>query len=304
MYRPARIIDSHIHLITDHTHRASLQRLSALDQELRLAYRERWKDSLGSRNESPPEREPRDVLTVAAMWEKELDRAGIEKAVFFTNMQNDDEIGRFVARNPERFIGYGTLNPTLEGETELWKNQSGTDRIKGLKLYPMAQRYRVNDPACFPVFKICRENNLAVLIHFGLSINATHDLSFGNPLDLSTPALMFPSVSWIIPHFGTGFLREALLVAAQYRNVFIDTSSSNNWTRYASTELTEKELFKRTYEALGSKKIIFGTDSSFFPRGFRSERLEHQLVLCNDLGFSDLEIDDIFCSNIERILGL
>jgi predicted TIM-barrel fold metal-dependent hydrolase len=259
---------------------------------------------LESRKEEPPERDPQDVYKVSARWEQELDRAGIAKAVFFTNMEHDDEIGRFIALKPERFIGYGTFNPVLAGKAELLKSQIETDRITGLKLYPMAQGFRVNDPDCLPVFKICQEKSLAVVIHFGLSINATHDLSFGNPLDLSTPALMFPSVRWIIPHFGAGFFREALLVAAQYRNVFIDTSSSNNWIRYSAAELSERDLFRRTYEALGPKKIVFGTDSSFFPRGYRRERLEQQLALCNDLGCSELELDDIFCRNIERILGL
>jgi hypothetical protein len=50
--------------------------------------------------------------------------------------------------------------------------------------------------------------------------------------------------------------------------------------------------------------MIFGSDSSFFPRGYRTRILDEQLQICNDLGFSKTEIDDIFCRNIENILGL
>jgi predicted TIM-barrel fold metal-dependent hydrolase len=168
----------------------------------------------------------------------------------------------------------------------------------------MAQHFKVNDPACFQVYQVCQDHRLPVIIHFGLSINATHDLSYGNPLDLSTPALRFPGVKWIIPHFGTGLFRETLLVAAQYGNVFIDTSSSNDWIKYSPYELTHKDLFRRTYESLGSKRIIFGSDSSFFPRGFRKKILDQQLKICNELGFSSREVDDIFHGNIATILCL
>jgi predicted TIM-barrel fold metal-dependent hydrolase len=278
--------------------------MSRLDERLLRAYHERWQDSLSSRNEEQPEPDPKDVATVAELWEKELDRAGVEKAVFFTSTESHDEILRFVALRPERFIAYTTLNPARDGSADILERQISENGIKGLKLYPMARHFRVNDPACCPVFRVCQEHSLPVVVHFGLSINAAHDLSYGQALDLSAPALRFPAVKWIIPHFGAGFFREAFLVAAQYSNVYIDTSSSNNWIRYSPTPLTVADLFKRTREALGSRRIIFGTDSSFFPRGFRGKILEQQLSICNDLGFSESEIDDIFYGNIREILNL
>ena len=205
---------------------------------------------------------------------------------------------------PQRFIGYLTFDPRNEKNAALLETKVREGVIRGLKLYPMALGFRVNDPSCAPVYRVCDQCRLPVIIHFGLSINATHDLSCGNVLDLAAPALRFPAAKWIIPHFGAGFLRESLLLAAQYTNVFIDTSSSNNWVRYSFPELSVSGLFQRTYEALGARRMIFGSDSSFFPRGYRTRILEEQLQICNELGFSEAEIDDIFCQNIENILGL
>jgi predicted TIM-barrel fold metal-dependent hydrolase len=65
-----------------------------------------------------------------------------------------------------------------------------------------------------------------------------------------------------------------------------------------------KHLFERSYETVGAKRIVFGTDSSFFPRGFRTNILEEQLRICNELGFKKDEIDGIFGDNIVRILRL
>ena len=114
MYRPSRIVDSHIHLITEETHRARIARLAALGDELVRAYHQRWEESLTSRNEERPEDNPLQVEAVAARWEGELDRAGISRAVFFTSSEHHDEIFRFISCRPQIFIGYLTFDPRDE----------------------------------------------------------------------------------------------------------------------------------------------------------------------------------------------
>jgi predicted TIM-barrel fold metal-dependent hydrolase len=94
------------------------------------------------------------------------------------------------------------------------------------------------------------------------------DLRFSNPLDLHALALDFPAVPFVIPHFGAGMFREALMVADLCPNVYLDTSSSNNWTRYQTPEPSLREVFRRALDVAGAKRLLFGTDSSFFPRGW------------------------------------
>jgi predicted TIM-barrel fold metal-dependent hydrolase len=71
----------------------------------------------------------------------------------------------------------------------------------------------------------------------------------------------------IIPHFGAGFFREALMVAEMCANIYLDTSSSNGWMRY-TPGLTLAEVFRTAIDVLGADRLLFGTDSSFFPRGW------------------------------------
>ena len=49
-------------------------------------------------------------------------------------------------------------------------------------------------------------------------------------------------------------------------NIYLDTSSSNGWTRY-TPGLTLLDVFKTALAAVGPSRLVFGTDSSFFPRG-------------------------------------
>ncbi len=302
MYRPEKIIDSHIHLLTAETNKAKLERMAKLDEKLIEAYHEQWEKSLASRKEAGPETSPADVETVAGKWAAEFDEAGIERGVFFTSDEVHDELARFTSLNPARFIGYTTFNPCEAKSRELLQRQIDENGIRGVKLYPMGRHFHVNAPECFSFYEVCQDNNIPVLIHFGISINATHDLKYGNPLDLSGPAVSFPAVKWIIPHFGTGFFRETLMLAAQYKNIYIDTSSSNNWIKYSPYTLTLKDLFDRSYATVGAKRILFGTDSSFFPRGYRKNILEEQLAICNELKLSREEIDDVFYGNIKIII--
>ena len=302
MHRPGKIIDSHIHLVTAGTHAMKLRRLSRLNPRLAEAYRRRWSDSLASRREQTPEADPVDVQTVARRWTAALDAAGIDQGVFFTSPDYHDDLLTFLSLNPERFVGYTTFDPTIRANADLLRRQVGEHGVRGLKLYPMAQGFRVDDEACTAVYQECEAKSIPVIIHFGISIDATHDLRYGNPLDLSGPALRYPSVKWIIPHFGAGFFRETLMVAAQYQNVYIDTSSSNNWVMWTPHRLTVADLFRRTLDTVGSQRLLFGTDSSFFPRGYRTNILNDQLAICDDLHLSPEWIDSIFYGNIRRIL--
>jgi uncharacterized protein len=303
MHRPRSIVDSHIHLVTAGTHGVKLRRLSGMDPRLVEAYQRRWDASLAARQEAGRETTPEDVQVVAARWTAALDAAGVDQGVFFTSPDYHDDLLTFIALNPRRFTGYTTLDPTDRANADRLRRQIVDHGVAGLKLYPMALGFHVDDEACDAVYEVCEAQRIPVIVHFGISINAGHDLRCGNPVDLSGPALRFPSVSWIIPHFGAGFFREALMVAAQYQNVHIDTSSSNSWAAWAPHPLTVTDLFRRTLDAIGPGRLLFGTDSSFFPRGYRSSLLDDQLEICSDLGLPPAQVDDIFGGNIRRILA-
>ena len=46
-------------------------------------------------------------------------------------------------------------------------------------------------------------------------------------------------------------------------NVYLDTSSTNSWMRYEALDL--KTVFRRALAVAGPERLLFGTDSSFFP---------------------------------------
>ena len=73
---------------------------------------------------------------------------------------------------------------------------------------------------------------LTVGIRKKLGLRTRFDMRFGNPLDVQRIAVEYPSMPIIIPHFGAGLFREALMLADLCPNVYLDTSSSNRSIAY------------------------------------------------------------------------
>ena len=54
-------------------------------------------------------------------------------------------------------------------------------------------------------------------------------------------------------------------------------------------------------EVLGVSRLLFGSDSSFFPRGWHGVILEQQAKALYELGLDALQASQILCSNLEQL---
>ena len=134
-----------------------------------------------------------------------------------------------------------------------------------------------------------------------LGLPRTQDLRYANPLSLIPPANRFRRITFVIPHFGAGFFREALMAGSQCENVHVDTSSSNSWIR---TQPALADVFRRALDVFGPERILFGTDSSTFPDGWRRDRLEAQREALAEAGADEGEQALVLGGNAGRLFGL
>jgi predicted TIM-barrel fold metal-dependent hydrolase len=69
-----------------------------------------------------------------------------------------------------------------------------------------------------------------------------------------------------------------------------------------------KQIFRKMITTGGSHKVLFGTDSTFFPRGWRINVLEAQVQACMELKvdglITDEDIQKIFYGNIKTMAKL
>jgi predicted TIM-barrel fold metal-dependent hydrolase len=170
----------------------------------------------------------------------------------------------------------------------------------------------VQDGIVQPVLEWAEQNRRAVFVHCGalsvgvrqkLGLPSPFDLRFSNPIDLHAVAARHPKVPFIIPHFGAGYFREALMLADLCPNVYLDTSSSNRWMRYQAPHLDLRAVFRQALEVAGPKRLLFGSDSSFFPRGWHHQIFEEQATALYELGVTVGDARSIFGENLLRILA-
>lgn len=255
---------------------------------------------------------PREPDRLAEAWIRELDGQGVERSVLIASVPGDeDSVAVAVACFPHRFIGYFMLDPCAPDA--LARAQSALARgLTGVCLFPAMQRFSIQDERVRPVLDLVRPHpGTVVFVHCGvlsvgirgkLGLPSPFDMRYSNPVDLHGAALRYPSVPFVIPHFGAGYFREALMVADLCPNVYLDTSSSNRWVRYQEPGCNLLSVFRRALDVVGAGRLLFGTDSSFFPRGWNREIFETQVEALRQIGIGAEAAQSIFGGNLERII--
>lgn len=258
--------------------------------------------------EMPPE-EPEKL---AARWVEELDRHGVAQAVLIASLPGDeDSVIAAVRAFPKRFFGYFFLNPLAPDA--LSRAERALERgLRGISLLPAMHGYFVHDERVRPVLELAAAHGAVVFVHCGvltvgvrkkLGLASPFELRFSDPVDLHGVALRYPQVRFVIPHFGAGYFREALMVADLCPNVFLDTSSSNSWMRYQAPPVDLKMVFERALEVAGARRLLFGTDSSFFPRGWHRAIFDEQVKALEAIGVTAEDARAIFGENLAGLLG-
>jgi len=85
--------------------------------------------------------------------------------------------------------------------------------------------------------------------------------------------------------------------------VYIDTSSSNSWIKLFPG-LTLESVFERALDIFGPDRVIFGTDSSSFPRGWREDNYKRQKQALEKIGAPKSDQEKIFGGNIAKLLKI
>ncbi len=252
---------------------------------------------------------PQNPAALAARWIGELDRYGVSRACLIASVHGDEaSVAAAVAAHPSRFFGYFMLDPMQPDALDRVTAAAVSPHLHCLCLFPAMHKYSILDARLRPILDIASEYHLAVFVHCGalsvgvrtkLGLPCPFDLRFSNPLDLHPVALQFPQIRFLVPHFGAGLFREALMLADLCPNVWLDTSSSNRWMTYESLDF--RSVFRRAMDVLGTGRLLFGTDSSFFPRGWQAPILEQQATALYELGLSKKQAEQILGRNLEQL---
>lgn len=170
----------------------------------------------------------------------------------------NDYVAAYVARDPDRLIGFGSVDPNdvhAPEELERMKQELG---LRGCKLAPI---YQDADPLGAGFLRVCEtleRLDLPMLVHQGTTFVRRGPLLHARPVLLDEIARRFPRLVIVIAHLGHPWTHEAVAVIRKHPNVFADVSALHPrpWQLYQALVCA---LEYRT-----EHKLLFGSDYPFF----------------------------------------
>ena len=211
----------------------------------------------------------------------------------YTNL----DIAELVRKHPDKFIGFGSVNPNKDEEYVRTKLREIDELgLKGIKMLPTVQMFNPQDNENFEMIcEHCEKNRKIILYHTGCDPGPWEipELSEdANPKYLE-PVLERYKPSIILAHTGSYSSRqpgiwfeEALSLGKKFGNVFFD-SSAVGWLIYRD------KVIKRIREDVGLERLLYGSD---YPVVLRSG-MKYEVELIKNCKYLTEEEKD-------RILGL
>ena len=190
---------------------------------------------------------PADLLEVNA-------QAGVDHSIVqsvATTPKQVQSINEFIAATvasaPGKLTGLGTLHPNSDNLRSDVEHLISLG-LKGVKLHPDIQNFKVDDYRCLKIYELCEEFGLPILMHTG---DKRYDNS--NPNRLVPILGIYDRLTIIGAHFGGWSIwEEASRVLCDIPNLIVDCSSAMPWI---SDEKTV-EIIRR----YGAERVLFGTD--------------------------------------------
>jgi hypothetical protein len=290
------VIDAHVHVVSVGLLTEYIDSLDIETPGFRAALaRRQWGRKAGVLPDTDP-------AQTAAAYLESLDASGIARAVVMSLVPDSAWLREFLRHANGRVVASARIDPRDPAAVKLLEREAASD-MRGVKLLPVNDAYRLSDPACRPFFERLNELGLPATVHYGVSVAPTADLRFADPIDLSPVARDFPDTPFVIAHFGAGWFEQVLRLAYQCPNVVVDTSGTNNWLDSFVPRLTLDEVFEISLTALGPGRVVFGTDSTT-ATPYRDWIAFMQRRILEELGLGEAERDLVLRGNAARLWRL
>lgn len=229
----------------------------------------------------------------------DLDRHNIVKAVItgrdcettYASKANNGSVAEFVAKFPEKFIGYVGLDPHkgMRAVREL-KQAVEQQGFKGASIDPYLAQIYVNDAKYYPLYAKCCELDVPLVITTGpatLVPNAVIDHVAPRYIDFV--ARDFPELKIIVSHGGYPWVNEMVIVAQRNENVYL--------------ELSEYEFFPMSEAYIHAVNTIIG-DKVLYASAHPFVDFKEALANYDKIPFKPEVREKVMYKNAARLLGL
>lgn len=170
----------------------------------------------------------------------------------------NDYVADYVARDPERLIGFGSVDPSDPGAPEELERMRQDLGLRGCKLAPIYQDADPLGEGFLRVWERLERLELPALVHQGTTFVRNGPLLHARPVLLDEVARRFPRLVIVIAHMGHPWVEETVAVVRKHPNVYADVSALHPrpWQLY--------QALVCAVEYRAERKLLFGSDWPFF----------------------------------------
>jgi hypothetical protein len=169
----------------------------------------------------------------------------------------DEYVAQFVARAPDKLIGFAACDPTQPGYLDELVHAIEDLHLRGVKMGPIYAGFDPRDPRCEPVYRYCEQRDLPIVFHAGTTYNRVAPLGLSRPWLWDEVAIAHPALRMVLAHLGHPFADECLVVIRKHPHLYADISALyyRPWQFYNSLVIAQE------YHV--THKLLFGTDYPF-----------------------------------------
>jgi uncharacterized protein len=260
------VVDGHMHVP-----RLSTVTSAWLEWAVRFGQDSGWREVFDAAGDPDPAR--LDAL---------LDAEGVDAALLFaeyspgaTGIQPVEDLLPIIAYCPRRYGLVANVNPRLHTPPAAEAERQLDLGAVAVKVHPVHGAFRVDRDDMYPVYDLCAERGVPVIVHTGPSIFPGSQAAAGNPTLMDPIAGAYPGVQFVLAHGGRGhWYADAARMALARDNVWIDLAGlppKRLPDYYAGVDLP----------AL-ARKWVFGTDWPGVPGTAKNVRAVAALDLPDD----------------------
>lgn len=220
-----------------------------------------------------------------------MDEAGVDVSVMLNyqglldgSADSNDYVAEFIAADPDRLIGFGTVNARLPGAVTETRRMMSDLGLAGMKLHPWVQGISVMEPAIDRVCDVLEEEGGILLSHDGTP-------PYAMATQLAALARRHPTLPIVLGHGGLlDFWREAIIATQETENVYLCVASVNPFAGRMAVERAPKD------------RVLFGTDAGLAPDG-KQNYARARIAELAGWGISDDDVERIAVTNPRRLLA-
>ena len=230
----------------------------------------------------------------AEQFIKKMDdcRPRIDKAVIFNfrtlhsespeAMQKENNyILKSVEKHPDRFIGACLIDPSWGDHAIAEMKRVVKKGVRVVKIKFSSVHVPANSPLAVKIFKSVEDLGILPVLHSDWS-------HWTNPSIIGDLLNHFPELKIVMQHFGLSQSSEALSVAGNHPNIYVDTSAI----------IHPKNILK-FIDQVSAERIMFASDTI---KGYEKTMPQEEMDRVINLGISMEYLDKLLGENAERLL--